>query len=234
MHYIICSCPRSGSTLLSEALLAMGAGRPEEYFNITIHTGRQIGQRQDFMKPTPAAYIEAVKRDHTVNGIFGIKTHYSQVARFPEIFDKFDRIFPDAKYISITRRNLLRQAVSTVRATQTDSWAEKLSSEKKPWFNFLGIIKHTILNANEVELWEQFYAKNNIKPLRVLYEDLDEDYVNTMKRVVSFLGLTGDIPPPPLKKQADTITENWIKRYIGFFRGEGVITRALRCLTRRW
>jgi LPS sulfotransferase NodH len=101
--YLICATPRSGSTLLCEALKNTGiAGRPEEYFEALIETGRprrpkdyfknlenttileQLGDysRIDYepvrwsplSAPTYADYLaEAIAKGTTPNGIFGAK-----------------------------------------------------------------------------------------------------------------------------------------------------------------
>jgi len=212
----------------------MGVGKPEEYFNRITTSGRVLITREDFMQPAPKLYIERIKRENTLNSVFGLKVHYSQLARFPEILENFTQIFPDAKYISITRRNILRQATSDYRAKQTQAWISHLPEQKKPRFNIFGIIKHLISVAQEIELWEKFYAKHNIKPLRLLYEDLEADYESTMREVISFLGISGDIPAPPMKKQADTVNEAWVERFIAFFRGNGIIIHLLRFVTNRW
>jgi trehalose 2-sulfotransferase len=216
--------------------MAMGAGKPEEYFDLRIHNGRilTLSNRDGFMQPTPQAYIERIKQQNTVNGIFGVKTHYSQLAGRPEIIENLTRIFPDAKYISITRRNILRQAISATRAIQTQAWTSQLSERRTPRFHLLGIVKHLVSTAEETELWEQFYAANGIKPLRILYEELDEDFETTMRQVTAFLGISGEIPPPPTRKQADAITETWVERFIDAFRGIGMITRIVRFLAARW
>src|SRR5687767_6906049 len=50
--YLVCATPRSGSTLLCEALKATGvAGRPGEYFESVVATGRP---------PRPEAYLEGL------------------------------------------------------------------------------------------------------------------------------------------------------------------------------
>ena len=234
MNYIICSCPRSGSSLLSEALTAMGAGRPEEYFNPVISSDannkRELLPQKDFMLPTPEAFVGRIRNEFTVNGIFGIKTHYIHLARIPEVLSNFPQIFPDAKFISVTRRNILRQAISASRATQTQAWTAALKEQKRARFSYFSILKHLILTAQEIELWEKFYEKHGIKPLRILYEELDQNYEETMKKVIAFLGLTGPIPAQPLKKQSDQLTEEWTKRSANALRGNSRLGAMCRFL----
>ncbi len=234
MNYIVCSSPRSGSTLLAQTLLAMGIGNPGEFLNPSLIDEREQGGRDSFMKPTPTAYVERLKRDHTVNGVFGIKAHYIDLVRYPEISGNLAQLFPGAKYISITRRNVLRQALSAARAAQTMAWTSRLHEQKRPRFSFWAVLKHVVHTLREVELWETFYRTHGIKPLRIVYEDLDDDYHDTIQRVLAFLGVSGSVPAPPLKKQADAITEEWAERFVQAFRDMGPISRAVRYATKRW
>jgi LPS sulfotransferase NodH len=114
------------------------------------------------------------------------------------------------------------------------AWTSRLPEHQCPRFQYGAVLKHIIRTLREVELWERFYAAQGIKPLRVLYEDLDEDYPGTMRRVVDFLGVSGSIPPPPLRKQADATTEEWVERFLQAFKGPGLLNRAVRRVTQRW
>jgi trehalose 2-sulfotransferase len=234
VDYIVCSSPRSGSTLLAQALVAMGIGNPGEFLNPSLINEPELGGPDNFMKPSPTAYVERLKRDHTVNGVFGIKAHYADLVRYPEINDNLGRLFPDAKYISITRRNVLRQALSAARAAQTMAWTSCLKEDRKPQFRFWAVLKHVIHTLREVESWERFYRAHGIRPLRVLYEDLEDDYQATMQKVLVFLGVSGKAPPPPLRKQADATSEEWAERFLQAFRDKGIVSRAVRCVTKRW
>lgn len=235
MHYIICSCPRSGSTLLSESLCAMGIGNPEEYLNPLVASENSLVFRTDFMQPSPQEYIKRIKAENSRNGVFGVKTHYIHLARHPEIHDNMNHYFPDAKYISITRRRLLRQAISSAKATQSYAWRLQQEQKKKPVFSYFSVFKHILIMAQEIELWELFYAKNNIKPYRIIYEDLAEDYYGTMGKVLEFLGIENrNIPEPPIKKQADSETDEWVRRSVSVFRGNGLLSRLARFVTKRF
>jgi LPS sulfotransferase NodH len=232
--YLVCSSPRSGSTLLAQTLRAMGAGNPGEFLNPALVDAPEQGGPDRFMKPTPTAYVERLRREHTVNGVFGLKTHYADLVRYPEIRTHLPRLLPGARYISLTRRNVLRQALSAARAAQTRAWTSRQRDVLRPRFHYGAVLKHLLRTLREVELWERFYAAHGIRPLRVLYEDLDEDYHGTMRKVAEFLGVSGAVPPPPLHKQADAITEEWVERFIQTFRDQRLLSRAARRLTRRW
>src|SRR5918911_4934810 len=51
LSYLICATPRSGSTLLSEALTRTEiAGRPEEHFEVLLETGQRRQPRDYFQR----------------------------------------------------------------------------------------------------------------------------------------------------------------------------------------
>jgi trehalose 2-sulfotransferase len=86
--YLVCATPRSGSTLLCEALKAMGvAGRPEEYFEAVPATGRPL-QPEDYLAglddPSPLALIEAAAAPEppgysSLAGVHGYEGHLRRV-----------------------------------------------------------------------------------------------------------------------------------------------------------
>jgi LPS sulfotransferase NodH len=212
----------------------MGIGNPGEFLNPSLIDEPELGGPASFMKPSPTAYVERLKRAHTVNGVFGIKAHYIDLVRYSDISENMSQLFPDAKFISITRRNVLRQALSGARAAQTMAWTSGLAEQKRPHFRFWAVLKHVIHTLREVEAWERFYKAHGIKPLRIVYEDLDEEYQSTMLTVLGFLGVDGTIPDRPIRKQADATTEEWVERFMGAFRDKGVVSRAVRLITRQW
>jgi len=110
--YLICSTPRTGSSLLCDALLATGvAGRPEEYFEALRHSGRprrpeeyflgvedhsirdHLGERSVGNDPQPRSplwsraaydrYLEwAFETGTTDNGVFGAKLMWGYFGEF--------------------------------------------------------------------------------------------------------------------------------------------------------
>lgn len=234
MDYVICACPRTGSHLLAEALAAVGAGRPREYLNPMMSQGDALVPRPRFLDPDPVAYFERTRGEATVDGIFGIKVHYPQLRVFDGGADVLVRLLPGARYLSVTRRRTLRQAVSYAKATQSRVWRTGLRERRRPRFNHLRILKHLLFVAQEVEQWERFYQRHGIEPLRLVYEELDEDYEQTLRRVIGFLGLGSDVPPRPLARQADQVTEEWVDRSVRFLRGDGILMRCVRRIATSW
>jgi LPS sulfotransferase NodH len=108
--YLVCSTPRSGSTLVCKALRETGvAGRPEEYFEALRSTGRprrpeeyflgvedrsildELGETPEEAKAPPPAwsrtaydrYLEwALKEGTTDNGVFGAKLMWQYLGDF--------------------------------------------------------------------------------------------------------------------------------------------------------
>lgn len=132
--YLVCGTPRSGSSLLCEALTQTGiAGKPEEYFQ----PANEIIWKERWGTSTYAEYL-ARTIDHctTPNGVFGVKMmwgycdHFLRaVSHIPDhtrrkmpIHTRLQAIFPNLHYIWIKRRDTLRQAISQAKALQTNQW----------------------------------------------------------------------------------------------------------------
>ena len=149
LSYIICTAPRTGSTLLAEALKVTGrAGRPAEYFDIHAHNEqywiRTLGIRND------AEYIEkVVEAGTTSNGVFGLKVHFHQLravhakllaaAQSQKVNGPAMSVeallrarFGEPRYIWLMRRNKVAEAISYYRAAKTGLW-RSLSAEAAPW-----------------------------------------------------------------------------------------------------
>ena len=120
--YFICFTVRSGSTLLSQLLADTGiAGQPKEHF---YHNIAPDNPRGDCI-PDYRGYLERVlSADTTTNGVFGSKVgggYWNDFVRRLRAIDGIadlphksvlDHLFPDLRYLHLTRRNKVRQAVS--------------------------------------------------------------------------------------------------------------------------
>ncbi len=234
VSYIICSVPRCGSTLLARSLARMGIGAPDEFFNVAQAVdGEGVVDRADFTRCKSDAdlhaYIESLRAQYTVAGIFGLKTHHCQLAQRPYLLENLAAIFPGARYIAMRRRDVLRQAISFVRAGQTGQWASSLPARGQPRFDRRAI-EHALADISaQQSAWENFFRSRAIRPLRIVYEDFIHNYRQTLAEVCRYLGVKGQpMPQPPLGRQADSLTEDWVRRY----RGSAVPFSQLQALER--
>jgi LPS sulfotransferase NodH len=236
LSYIICATPRTGSYLLCEALQNTGvAGRPTEY--LAPFYEKYWAPRWETEGSFPA-YLDKIKETGTgANGVFGLKVHLHQFRAFlirighseqdsleqaaPLVSD----IFPNLRYVLLTRRDRVRQAVSWVRARQTQVWWE---TERPPApcpmpqpdrlrFDFTAIDATVSRLDREEAIWRDFIRHSQVEHLELAYEDLCRDTFAAAGRVLEFLGLRMPCDrkpgPPKLKKQADAISEEWVARY---------------------
>jgi LPS sulfotransferase NodH len=241
--YLICTSPRSGSWLLSDALEATGlAGRPREWF----HRNAEIERCQGWNIPLPtktgyAPYLSRVIRVATTpNGVFGVKCHWYQFELLPgklatveglqgmPLAEALGKLFPNPKFIWLTRRNKIRQAISLHRARQTGTWwheesfAKKLPPRRAAQFDprLIDNAERHLL-SNEMG-WQNFFRASNVQPFRIIYEDFVGHYEETVRDVLEFLEIPQarqvEIVPPRVKSQSDGTTEDWMKQYVEFKR----------------
>ena len=237
--YIICTSPRSGSWLLSDALARTRiAGNPREWFNPQQeHASRSRMSAASLLDPTFGSYFDEVAvLASSVNGVRGAKLHFSQLARLSARLHTIDRFkhltdqelpgsaFRGCRYIWLSRENKERQAISYVRALTTRQWwvlkdAADREHETVPDFalDMRAIYAAELILKRDDQHWSALFDLAGIKPLRILYEDLARDYSATTREVLTWLGV-GDrhgtpIPSPRLMKQADSTSEISLKQY---------------------
>ena len=215
--YLVCSLPRSGSSLLCELLGATGvAGAPAEFF----HPDKMAALRERWGATTLEQYVrELLARKTSPNGVFGAKAHWGQ---YQPAFGETDprTVFPDARVVFITRRDRLRQAISWVRALQTRKWADqdRPMVERPAVFDNEDITARLMRIDREEEAWEALFERYGIVPQRVVYEDFVETRDATVRAVLEALGVEAPsdlhLPPPVLGRQADELSDEWVERYL--------------------
>jgi trehalose 2-sulfotransferase len=260
--YLVCATPRSGSTLLCEALANTGlAGRPREYFEALRHSGLPRRPREYFeglddpevldllgeystLDTLPrrfahgeeyARYLAQVFEEGTTpNGVFGAKVMWGYLDDFvgnlreipaykdlpvPELLAT---VFPDLRYISVTRQDKVRQAVSLWKAIQNSIWGQ-LEGAAAPRtgrelvFHFAAIDHLVRRIETHDEAWRRYFAENNIPTFHVIYEEFVTSYESTTLDLLRYLHI--EIPEGAvfkerrMKKQADALSEEWVQRY---------------------
>jgi LPS sulfotransferase NodH len=225
---ILCSIARTGSGLLSSALLRTRlAGKPDEYFGIT--RGR-YAERWD--AETPEEFVEAMlDYSTTPNGVFSAKIHWPHLGRAVESLrawnggalpdDPFSVLAPRVQYVWMRRRDKVRQAVSAVRAERSGffSWpegTERPELAEHP-FDYEEIDRHVRLYTAWEDSWRRHFAALGLEPEVIVYEDdLEHGVERTTRRILDLLGVAvpaGLTIRSLYRKQSDELSEELVRRY---------------------
>ncbi|GAB5447628.1 Stf0 family sulfotransferase [Gymnodinialimonas sp.] len=245
--YMICTSPRSGSTLLCKLLQdAKTAGAPDSHFHapsLEKWLGYYDLQGDEF--PTKAEALDAVfeaaiARGTAGSGVFGLRIQrpsflffVEQLAlRFPSHPDDKARIeaaFGRTLFVHLTRESKLDQAISFVRATQSGLWhrasdgteLERLSAPRETVYDAKAIASQLEQFEQMDRAWEAWFEVQNITPLRLTYDTLSADPHAALSQVLTALGLEAATTKttPPTAKLADGVNDEWAAR---FRAGEGL------------
>jgi LPS sulfotransferase NodH len=219
--YVVCSTPRTGSTLLCRLLAQTGTmGLPMEYFNPHLHL-RWLRRRFDSEDIAKIARgVMAVRS--TDNGCFGFKAHYDQLAHFGAQ-RRPHAVFPDLKYVLMTREDLLAQAISYSRALQSGEWTRRNEGSRAAIFDRQHIIACLDYINSRIRMWETYFSVSGIRPLRVSYEQLCADPGKTVDAVCRHAGVDAGTPVDPgvtgLGVQRDEVSADWARRIADAFAG---------------
>jgi LPS sulfotransferase NodH len=135
--------------------------------------------------------------------------------------DLLTRAFGPTRFISLRRRDVVAQAVSRVRAEQTNVWhiigaGPAVPPAHAPRYDFAQIRSYTQEIEAHNQAWTAWFRTNGVQPHRVWYEDVATAPVQTTHAILAFLQLA--VPPhvqitASNKRLADGISNEWIARY---------------------
>lgn len=227
--YAILSSHRTGSSLLCTLLTQTGvAGKPNEYFS---HWRGRSYNHYD-LSDYPAYIKRIVAERQTSNSVFGMKMMAGEdgfagilhrletVPAYAGLTDpeKIRTFFPNCKFIYLTRRNKVAQAVSWWKAVQTDYYhtvGDQPASDIPIKYDF-DAIRHLFTEATIQECAHQaFLDKMRAVPLTFVYEDFIQNQPETVTRILNFLGIDDAyiFQPSSLRQMADATSQAWIERF---------------------
>jgi trehalose 2-sulfotransferase len=217
--YAICTSGRSGSNLLCQCLSSTGVlGHPLEYFN---GAGRRMLGYPDF-PDEPDKQIDCILTiGATANGIYGTKVFPSQLD-LVKTATRWTPRLPNLKFIRLKRRDLLGQAISSLRAAQTNQWRSTMAAQTSAVYDGAGIYERLRAAARDYARWDIFFARNGIEPTVIAYDELIADPQAAVDKVADLFGLQGRAPIRAddihLEIQRDAATDDWKARFYDEYR----------------
>ena len=240
--YIICTSPRSGSTLLCRLLKATGrSGNPNSYFHrpslsqwLDAHDLSAQNYETD-LDALHAIFQTAINTGKADTDLFGLRLQRHSFAFFTE---QLERLYPDASsdkdrlkeafgailYIYLNRGDKLDQAISIVKAKQTGLWhknadgseLERLAPHQEPQYDHEALQKQLTELTQFHNEWEDWFEAQGIEPHRITYDDLSANPQGSLAEILDLLGLDGSIAKSvetPTARLSDTINQQWASRF---------------------
>ena len=184
-----------------------------------------------------ADYLSKVMEEGTTfNGVFGAKLMWGHlnyfidkvqtIAQYKELAvpDLLSAVFPNLHYIWVKRQDKLRQAVSLWKAIQTWTWkaggapeGEFSSLQREPRFHYEAIDFLLQQLADHEAAWQKYFEANGIEPFTAVYEEWVPKYEATARSILQYchipIPVTLVISEPDMQRQADAISEEWVRQY---------------------
>ena len=212
--YAICTIGRSGSSYLCQLLESTGVlGLPREYFNTATRRQRD---NPEYPAPPGAQIDWILSKGATPNRIYGLKVFAGQIDRLKK-FPWTERL-PGLRFVHLTRDNLVDQAISNLKATQTAQWRSTDTAQRAAHYDAAGISKNLRSIAVEDARWQIFFARNGLSPLRLRYEEILASPQSAIDQISRYLG----VPEPgtirwdkvDVAMQRDPESAAWSERFV--------------------
>jgi LPS sulfotransferase NodH len=239
---LVCTHPRSGSTMLGEALhFAGGLGCPIEYF----HSGFRPALMARWAVPSLAQLPAAVTRWRTApEGVLAVKLFWPDVedlvralrpgllrtrattldrdtsaATYQAIAECLGEIFPRPRFVHLQRQDCLRLAVSGLRAAQTQVWRQIPGIDDRAPVREMAYdpdrIARLMAFAGHCQgHWQAFFAAQGLAPLAISYEAMERDYDGSVSGLLRALGSSAAVPVRRMLRQATAQSEACALRFL--------------------
>lgn len=204
---------RSGSNWLGS--LSTGTG--------VLGTSGEWFARWAFPKELKSAtmdeYLDAtIARASTPNGYFTVKLFPAHLHLFNVKFGEdlmtvlTDRY--DCNFISLNRRDRIRQAISFARSLQSKQWSSRRGPKRDAHYDADQIARCYFLINRSYAFWEDYAEIRKLEVTKFIYEDLvaaPQPYVDC---IAQHAGETVEaLPSSDYQIQRDDKTEEWIEQF---------------------
>jgi LPS sulfotransferase NodH len=170
-----------------------------------------------FTRASWMGYLTAISEHRaTTNGVFGIKMHWNQYERhLLNLGLTVDFWSAPVSWVRITREDEIRQAISFVRADQTESWNSAMTAKREPTYDAGAIIRALDRIQHENDEWSKYFVEHGITALHITYEQLIRDTDATIRTIMNFIDSPVDhVPAATTRSQSDGTNAEWALRFV--------------------
>jgi len=223
-----------------EALRGTNVPRqPHEYFDLPEPEVEPLLPRVDWA-PTPQLAGARDYRDYvawareqgtTPNGVFAAKLMFGYLGEFTgrlrdtgayagDDLEVLAAAFPGVRFVRVVRLGKVEQAVSLWTAIQTQQWRDGGAgiSSREPVYSHTAIAHLARYLTEHEDQWSSVFARAGLFPHTVLYEELIENWDETLRRTLQYLEIPGadeiELPEPPLQRQSGGRSRAWVERFL--------------------
>lgn len=227
--------------MLCGLLASAGCGKADSYFGRPwiADFARDLGVALDGDIDSPdfsARYFDAVLAEGRAGSdIFGLRVMFETLdklaTRLDNLFpgldslpDRIERAFGHPLYIHLSRQDTVAQAISLLTARQTGLWhrssdgseLERTAPHRDAVYDADAIRAQVGELEAQDAAWQDWFAANEIVPLRMTYEDLARNPQAALRKVLAGLGVdearAADIKPATAKL-GDGRAAEWATRF---------------------
>ena len=143
--------------------------------------------------------------------------HDTRVREFFYLLDRIQQDKKSIKYVYLTRKDILRRAISHIKIFQTKQATSLEKSERQPVYDFDRILRE--ISEQEVisACTKEHLDFHGIEPLWITYKDLVENTDQTLRTIFDFCGFESErivgLADTKLKKMGNAETEAWVERF---------------------
>ncbi|MGV8985116.1 MAG: Stf0 family sulfotransferase [Cypionkella sp.] len=222
--YILCTSPRSGSTLLCRLLRSSGvAGWPESWFRAE----DMADYAQDWgIAGADGQYdwsdylTAAIRAGQAGTPVMGLRLMWPTMMQVTARLNRpLTKAFGPLRYIHLERCDRVAQAVSRLKAVVSGTWHlgfEEAEFPRLVSYDFDRIKTFRDEATSDNAQWRQWFAQNGIVPLHLTYEALAADPVAVAAQVLDFVGVSlprGHGLQTSTTRMADAVSADWAARF---------------------